>query len=101
MLHILFIFFILSSYECNLRAFLIAVDLERPIDEETDLIIKGQKMWLPTGTPFLDFYKYSPFAVQRILGWDADRNNYMLTYDHQGLIPIELEMRMLKEGMPR
>ena len=61
-------FILLSSYECNLRAYLMSVDFERPVDTDQDMLDQKVKFYLPLGTPFLHTYLTSPIRAQREVG---------------------------------
>ena len=62
-----FVFIITSSYECNLRAYLMAVDFEPPIDSDADVLRLGRELYFPVGTPLKALYETSPSVVQRAL----------------------------------
>ncbi|TRY75000.1 hypothetical protein TCAL_04945, partial [Tigriopus californicus] len=44
------VFFILSGYSCNLRAFLVATEYEKPIDTAEDILALHKEFFLPLGT---------------------------------------------------
>jgi len=48
---LIYVFLILSIYECNLRANLASVPLERVINDENDIVDLGQEVVLPTLFP--------------------------------------------------
>lgn len=53
------------SYLCNLRASLIAVDHERPVDSEQDVLDLKRSLYLPRGQgSLLDIFKESPLEVR-------------------------------------
>ena len=45
-----FVFFLQSSFECNLRASLLFLEYERPIDTGMDVLELGRTMWAARGT---------------------------------------------------
>ena len=51
------VLFLLQSVECNLRAYLIAVDYDQAIDSEQDILDLGRRLFLPNGTFFAQVYK--------------------------------------------
>ena len=65
MFWMVFAFFVVQSYECNLRAYLIAVDYEDPINGNEDLLRTGHRLFLPRGTNFDGIYAVSPFEAGR------------------------------------
>jgi len=62
---LIYVFLILSIYECNLRANLASVPLERVINDENDIVDLGKKLYFPLSSPFIPMFKHSPFAIQR------------------------------------
>ena len=67
------VLFLSSSFECNLRAYLIYTDFERPVDGDGDVLSLGRRVLMPKGTPFLDMYKFSPLEVQRKIGAEVTK----------------------------
>ena len=45
-----FVFFLHSSFECNLRASLLVLEYERPVDTGRDVLELGRTMWAARGT---------------------------------------------------
>ena len=62
-----FVFLILTSYNCNLRAYLMAIDYEAPIENEEDVINQGRVLNLPRGSPNIDLFKDSPVEVHQAI----------------------------------
>ena len=60
-------FFISSSYECNLRAYLMAVDFESVINSGRDIIELDRKVYFPIGAGFLPLFEGSPLEHNRML----------------------------------
>ena len=57
--------FLHMSYECNLRAYLVSVDYEKPLDSEKDVLDMGRRLYLPRGqTSLLSIFRDSPTEVQ-------------------------------------
>ena len=46
-----FSLFITMFYNCNLRANLIAVDYEKPVDSANDILDRGQTIYMPRDIP--------------------------------------------------
>ena len=97
---VLFVLVIQTSYECNLRAYLMKVDFETPVDSEQDLLDKGWKLWLPKGGVFEYMFIISPKEALRKVGHQVIDNEQFFFYDQQGLTPIDLEKRIISEGNP-
>ena len=81
----------------HFRAYLMSVDFEKPVDNERDMLDKGWKLYLPLGTPFMAMYQTSPIEAQAKLGVQVEENNQLFAYD-QGLTPLDLEKRIVREG---
>ena len=47
--------------------FILPTEFENPIDSDQDLVDRGEKVYLPAGSPLSFFYKTSPLAEQRLL----------------------------------
>ena len=46
---LLYLLMLLSMYECNLRAYLVTVNTEPPIDSADDILSQGKRLFLPRG----------------------------------------------------
>lgn len=58
-------FFLLASFECNLRAILMKANYEEFVDDEFDMIRMEKNLYLPLGSHYPDLFKNSPREVQR------------------------------------
>ena len=64
---------LLFFYECNLRAFLVTVNTEPPIDNDQDVVEQGKKLFLPKGqTSFISLYRNTKNPYQKQL-FDVSR----------------------------
>ncbi len=57
-------YFLMAAYECNLRAYLMSVDVETAIDTELDILDQGRRLYLPKGSFFVRQFKESPYEAQ-------------------------------------
>ena len=97
---VVFVLIIMSSYESNLRAYLMTADYEKPVDTEQDMLDRKWKLYLPSGVPFKDMMLASPIKAQRTLAEQVVDNldEQEFFYDEQGLTPIALEKKMIQNG---
>ncbi len=61
----LYVFLLLASFQCNLRAIMTMPHYENEVDNEVDLLRSGKKLYAPRGTHHSLLFKTSPIAVQR------------------------------------
>lgn len=89
--------FMSMAFECNLRAHLIKVDFEKPIDTEQDLIDSGKDWFIPQGTSAELMYKFSDAETRKILYQRAMERQTIVNY-FRGIMDPEAEKRMILEG---
>ena len=83
------IFFLVASYECNLRAYLMQVPYQKAVNSEEDLLELGQDMYIPLGTPFKALFKDSPIESQQKLFQKTESAGHYF-YFESGSYPAHL-----------
>eukprot|EP00095_Tigriopus_kingsejongensis_P012661 maker-scaffold22_size673200-snap-gene-0.15 protein:Tk12661 transcript:maker-scaffold22_size673200-snap-gene-0.15-mRNA-1 annotation:"PREDICTED: uncharacterized protein LOC101744071" len=67
--------FMTFAYTCNLRANLMAVALQKPVDTENDIIERNIPVYFPENTYLTQAFTTSPLEIQRRIGEEAVKNN--------------------------
>ncbi len=90
-----YILFVQASYECNLRAYLMAVDKEPPVDNAKDIYDQGRKLLFTPQFPAQALITRLPnhkiFYYEKALARESLENNYTFSYTRQGLYPLDVE----------
>ncbi len=94
---LIYCFFILAAYECNLRAYLLSIDYEQPINDENDIINQGYKLFLPAGTGFPQLFLTSPNSQQRQLAETMKRENNYVKFI-RGYMDVNFEKEMINNN---
>ncbi len=92
----IFVFLILTSYNCNLRAYLLAVDYEAPMENEEDLINQKRILNLPSGSANIDMFKDSPLEVHQkiyraINIYDYSEKEQKRIFEENGVVMTTVE----------
>ncbi|TRY74921.1 hypothetical protein TCAL_07515, partial [Tigriopus californicus] len=70
-----YLFFLFSSYECNLRAYLMSVDYEPVVNSEKDLLTMNKEIFLPVSTSFISMYQFSTLEIRQKIWNKVETNN--------------------------
>ena len=81
-----------------MRAYLLSLDFESPVDSDADMLAQGRNLFLPEGHDLTKMYLTSPIMAQRALAEQtvADGNTY---YRIKGRLPLTLEEQVIFQGM--
>ncbi len=74
---------ITSSYECNLRAYLMQIDHEKPIDNIKDIFDQRKFIYIYPGIDYASFFVNLPveaFKYERMLMESAIENQHFVEY---------------------
>ncbi len=94
---IVYVFLVTASYQCNLRAYLMVTDYEKPIDTPEDVIAQDRQFHLPYGSIFNMLLVTSPNPAKRQLEQIVLKNNNFF-YHVKGKMPDELQENIINEG---
>eukprot|EP00095_Tigriopus_kingsejongensis_P009801 maker-scaffold236_size242448-snap-gene-1.19 protein:Tk09801 transcript:maker-scaffold236_size242448-snap-gene-1.19-mRNA-1 annotation:"PREDICTED: uncharacterized protein LOC101452950" len=78
-------------YASNLRANLISIDFERPLETVQDLLDRNKILYLPSGYTTVELYKASGSPALRTMAFKVEAGNYLFDYDQFGF-PIEAKI---------
>ncbi len=90
-------FFLLAAYECNLRAYLLSIDYDRPINDEKDIIREGLKLFVPAGTGFPYLLLTSPDPLQRQLAEVMHKEKNFVKFI-RGYADVNFEREMIEKN---
>ncbi len=98
----IYTFFIQASYDCNLRAYLMQVDKEKPIDTAKDIIDQGRKVYFLSQFDFSAVYEALPgdtFKYEKQYARTTYANGYTYQYPKSGGRPERIQRLMIDEGI--
>jgi hypothetical protein len=90
--------FIIFSYECNLRANIVKVAYEKPINTEQDVYDAGLELYLPLGTATGVHFRDSVVPIKQKLYKRAMERDTLFVYIN-GAMPQEIMKRVVKTGL--
>ncbi len=97
----IYAFLVHSFYDCNLRAYMMAVDREMPIDTVQDMIKQGRGLYFIKQYPEFDKYAALPhdeYADEKFLARQAKENGFEYALGSDGLESKDMQVRMVEDG---
>ncbi len=86
--------FVLASFECNLRAYLMHVDMEPVVDDAQDIVEQNRRLLFSAEYPEGGYHAMLPdevFKYEKQLAREIYENGYLYSYTEDGLYPLDLE----------
>lgn len=94
---IIFVFLLEQNFTCNLRAYLMLVDTEAPVNNIDDLLKAGKRLVIPRRSAITPLLKYSSLpSFQAIFKQISANGDFAEPYDSE-----ELTRAQLKEGFSK
>ncbi|TRY80814.1 hypothetical protein TCAL_09276 [Tigriopus californicus] len=97
-LWLIFILFLDFFYESNLRAHLIAIEYDKPVDTVQDLLDRGMALYLPRFTGFVGNFKSSTNPAYRELSLMYEKRDLAFDYDANGIPSYDDELKIYQQG---
>ena len=98
----IYTFFIHASYDCNLRAYLMHVDSEKPIDTAKDIVDQSRKVYFFSQHDESAMHEALPentFKYEKLYAKRSYENGYQFAYPEDGYEPAHILRLMIDEGI--